>query len=146
MKTRTQKQTRRARAAFTLIEILLAIAMISILATVVVINSDKFMTNSQIKVAENFTSSSLTAPLMTYKMAMGNYPSTEQGLTALLKAPDNNSEKWKGPYIKNLPDDPWGNPYMYRCPAQKSNEGYDIWSMGPDGKDGTDDDIGNWKK
>lgn len=142
----TGKNTRAARKAFTLIEILLAIAMISILATIVITNIDKTMTSSQSKIAEAFVNSSLGTPMMTFKLSIGRYPTTEEGLAALYKAPESVGDRWSGPYIKNLPLDPWGNSYQYRYPAQKSVEGYDVWSMGPDGKSDTEDDIGNWKK
>ena len=142
----SKKKARAARGAFTLIEILLAIAMISILATIVVTNIDKTMTSSQTKIAETFVNSALGTPMMTFKLAIGRYPTTEEGISALYKAPEGISDRWNGPYIKTIPLDPWGNPYQYRYPAQKSVEGYDVWSMGPDGKSDTDDDIGNWKK
>ena len=81
---------------------------------------------------------------MSYKLAIGKYPSTEEGLNALLNAPESAGDRWKGPYVRSLPLDPWGNPYQYRYPAQKSKDGYDVWSMGPDGQNETEDDIGNW--
>ena len=134
----------KSRRAFTLMEVLLAIAMISLLAFIVVINVDKTMTSSQEKITESFVNNSLATPLMSYKLAIGRYPSTEEGLNALLNAPESAGDRWKGPYVRSLPLDPWGNPYQYRYPAQKSKDGYDVWSMGPDGQNETDDDIGNW--
>jgi|MGYP001049525868 general secretion pathway protein G len=125
-------------------EVLLAIAMISLLAFIVVINVDKTMTSSQEKITESFVNNSLATPLMSYKLAIGKYPSTEEGLNALLNAPESAGDRWKGPYVRSLPLDPWGNPYQYRYPAQKSKDGYDVWSMGPDGQNETEDDIGNW--
>lgn len=135
----------KARAAFTLMEVMLAIAMISLLAILVVSNVDKLMTSSQAKIAESFVNGSLATPMMAFKLSTGRYPTTEEGLNALLKAPDSLKERWDGPYVRNLPADPWGNPYQDRCPAQKSADGYDLWSMGQDGQNNTDDDIGNWK-
>jgi len=132
------------RRAFTLMEVLLAIAMISLLAFTVVINLDKTMTSSQTKIAETFVNGSLATPMMSYKLAVGRYPTTEEGLNALLNAPESAGTRWKGPYVRALPLDAWGNPYQYRCPAQNSKDGYDVWSMGPDGKTDTEDDIGNW--
>ena len=134
---------RSKRAAFTLMEVLLAIAMISMLAFIVVV-LDKTMSESQTKITESFVNGSLQTPLMTFKLAVGRYPTTEEGLKALLEAPEAVSDRWKGPYVRNLPLDPWGNAYQYRQPAAKSKDGYDVWSMGPDGKNGTEDDIGNW--
>lgn len=134
----------RARAAFTLIEILLAIALMSMLAFVVVLNVDKTMTSTQQKVAKSFVSSSLTVPMTSFKFSVGRYPTTEEGLSALVEAPEGVADRWEGPYARTVANDPWGNPYQYRYPAQKSRDGYDVWSMGPDGKSGTEDDIGNW--
>ena len=102
------------------------------------------MTSSQEKITESFVNNSLATPLMSYKLAIGKYPSTEEGLNALLNAPESAGDRWKGPYVRSLPLDPWGNPYQYRYPAQKSKDGYDVWSMGPDGQNETEDDIGNW--
>ena len=133
-----------ARGAFTLIEILLAIAMMSLLAFAVVTNLDKIMSSSQEKITKTFVNSSLATPMMAFKMAVGRYPTTEEGLAALSKSPDSLAERWNGPYVRTIPLDPWGNPYQYRFPSQKSTDGYDIWSMGPDAKNETEDDIGNW--
>jgi general secretion pathway protein G len=91
-----------------------------------------------------FVQASVKAPLQQYRMHMGSYPSTEEGLNALLDAPGGDKARhWKGPYIDTLPEDPWKNRYQYRFPGQHNPRGYDIWSMGPDGRP-SDDDIGNW--
>ncbi len=81
---------------------------------------------------------------------MGELPSTTEGLTALLLAPANKHEKWKGPYLEvsppdRMPIDPWLHDYVYRFPGMHNKDSYDIFSCGPDGIAGTDDDIGNWK-
>jgi general secretion pathway protein G len=75
---------------------------------------------------------------------MGRYPTTDEGLAVLVKAPVKDAVRWKGPYLKyDLPTDPWGNPYHYRFPAVKSSAAFDIWSSGPDGIESSDD-VGNW--
>jgi general secretion pathway protein G len=86
-----------------------------------------------------------------YALDMKDYPSTEDGLTALLKAPEGEGEtsstKWDGPYIDRdeIPVDPWGNEYQYEYPATRgSGPDPDIWSYGPDGEDDTEDDICSW--
>ena len=137
---------RSLRKAFTLMEVMLAIAMISLLAYLVVSNVDTLMTSSQTKVADSFVNGSLATPMMAFKLSTGRFPTTEEGLQALQKAPEALRDRWDGPYIRTLPNDPWGNPYQYRFPAQKSTDGYDVWSVGPDAQNETDDDIGNWKK
>ena len=148
MKTFTKftRTTYRTRKAFTLIEVMLAIAMISLLAFLVVSNVDKMMSSNQNKIASSFVNGSLATPMMAFKLSTGRYPTTEEGLNALLKAPDALKDRWDGPYIRSLPKDPWGNDYQYRFPPQKSTDGYDIWSMGPDAQNETEDDIGNWNK
>ena len=133
-----------AKRAFTLMEVLLAIALISMLAFLVVGNLGKFMTDSQTNVAKSMVSDAFAVPMMSFKLSVGRYPTTEEGIKALETAPDSLGERWKGPYVRNLPLDPWGTPFQYRFPAQKSKDGYDLWSNGPDGQPDTEDDIGNW--
>ncbi|GHT45879.1 type II secretion system protein GspG [Planctomycetales bacterium] len=84
-----------------------------------------------------------------YEQNVSRAPTTEQGLNALVAAPADlaNPAKWAGPYLKDTAQttDPWGNPYQYVAPSQrKPGNAYDVWSYGPDGIDGTDDDIGQW--
>jgi general secretion pathway protein G len=131
---------------FTLLEIIVVIGILSILATLVITNLTKSLENSRISVSKLFVSESMKTALTTYKIQMGDYPSTEEGLNALVAAPASKADRWQGPYIDGkMPLDPWGHPYQYRYPGTKNKIGYDLWSMGPDGVDGTDDDIGNWQ-
>jgi len=91
----------------------------------------------------------LKTPLELYKLEVGDYPTTQQGLRALLEAPKGLTEpaKWSGPYLnKAVPLDPWKRPFQYRYPGKHVPGEPDIWSSGPDGIDGTEDDIGNWMK
>lgn len=84
--------------------------------------------------------------VMRFHADMGRYPSAAEGLAALYHAPATDAARWKGPYLKaDLPVDPWTNPYRYCCPAQRSSAAFDIWSLGPDGRE-SDDDVGNWTK
>jgi type II secretion system protein G len=80
-----------------------------------------------------------------FHLRMGRYP---QDLSELVQPPQDaeGAERWRGPYVNNpnLLDDPWGNPYRLRAPGTHHTERYDLWSAGPDGADGTSDDIGNW--
>jgi type II secretion system protein G len=90
---------------------------------------------------------SLPAAIELFKNAVGRYP-TE--LKQLVDRPEEEqaAEKWTGPYIKGSAalKDPWGHPLMYLAPAKHNKDGYDLWSVGPDGQDGTEDDVTNWKK
>ena len=86
-----------------------------------------------------------TIALNLYRQDSGTFPSTEQGLSALVRKPTSGSvPRSYTPYMKDDQLDPWGKPYGYRWPAQKNAGKPDIWSSGPDQIDGTEDDIGNW--
>ncbi|MBL4848874.1 MAG: type II secretion system major pseudopilin GspG [Planctomycetes bacterium] len=85
--------------------------------------------------------------LDTYEADNGAYPSTAQGIEALSAAPTTAPapKNWQGPYLKGqVPNDPWGKPYVYRSPGTKNKSSYDLSSVGPDGSEGTEDDITNW--
>lgn len=134
--------------AFTLLEILVALAIIGLLAGLAISNSDRIFGQSQETVARIFVRDSLKTSLVRYKIDVGDYPGTAEGLAALLAAPAGKAERWRGPYIDapggRLPVDPWGEPYRYRYPGTRNPGGYDLYSVGPDKTEGTDDDIGNW--
>lgn len=132
-----------SRKGFSLLEILIAIALLAGVAAIVISNLDSILGSGNRETARIFVSETLEAPLMQYRINMNAYPTTEQGLEALLKAPSENAAGWQGPYIKKLPKDPWGMPYQYRSPGTHNPGSYDIWSFGPD-KAESADDIGNW--
>jgi type II secretion system protein G len=90
--------------------------------------------------------SMLETALAVFEVDCGRYPTNDEGLGALVKQPAN-SQGWKkdGYLAKGgVPDDPWGHPYKYVRPGQHNPKGFDLYSFGPDGMDGTADDIGNW--
>lgn len=134
----------RRRSGFTLVEILLVFALIGILAVVLIQNADVILGGGKEDGAKLFVENTIAVPLTAYNKDVGNYPSTEEGLQALIQAPAGKQGRWRGPYLRNLPEDPWGNPYQYRAPGTRNPRSYDIWSNGPDGQSGTADDIGNW--
>jgi general secretion pathway protein G len=90
----------------------------------------------------------LVSAIDLYELNIGRPPTQEQGLNALFAAPADlpNPAKWSGPYLSETAqtNDPWGNPYQYCSPSTRSKGNYDVWSFGPDGVNGTDDDIGQW--
>jgi general secretion pathway protein G len=137
---------RRRRAArpagFTLIELLLVLVILAVLAAVVV---PKFTGRAeQARVAAAKTDlSALETALDTFEVDAGRYPTTDEGLNALLNPPSG-VKSWNGPYIKKPPIDPWQNAYVYRFPGQYNARGYDLSSNGPDGQEGGADDINNW--
>ena len=138
---------RRRRAGFTLIEVLLVLVILVILASIVVVNYANVQ-DSAYEDAARTQVHAFEVPLGLYRLHLGTYPQGNEGLNALREAPSDltNPEKWEGPYLeKNVPLDPWGNEYVYEVPGRYADEGKpDIYSMGPDGMEGTDDDIGNW--
>lgn len=130
---------------FTLIELLLVLVILTILAAIVVPRYAKRSEQARITAASTDIAS-LEAALDLFEVDAGRYPTTEEGLTALVEAPAQ-LENWKGPYIKRgVPKDPWGNPYVYNSPGENNPNSYDLYSYGPDGKDGGDDDIDNWSE
>jgi general secretion pathway protein G len=131
-------------AGYTLIEIMLVLAIIAVLLGAgiykVIGNLDAAReTRVEADIA------TITTQLKTYEMENLFMPTTEQGLDALVKAPttDPKPRRWRQ-LEESMPEDPWGMPYQYRSPGTHNPNGFDLYSMGPDRKDGTEDDIGNW--
>jgi general secretion pathway protein G len=132
---------------FTLIEIMVVVIIIGILAALVIPRFAGRTEQAKAAAAKTQIDSYFSTALDMYEADNGSYPSTEQGLQALRMQPstDPAPKNWKGPYLKkDIPLDPWGNAYVYAYPGTHSTNGYDLYSYGPDGQDGTDDDISNW--
>jgi general secretion pathway protein G len=134
-------ELRTRRRAFTLVEMLLVITIIGILAALVV---PKMVGRSEQarQAAAHADISSIKTALDAFEVDNGYYP---KSLQDLFQQPSN-AKNWHGPYLENVPQDPWGNPYVYTYPGRHNANSYDLMSVGPDGKAGTDDDIGNWLK
>ena len=138
--------SKRGKSGFSLLEILIAIALVALLASVALNQLTGVFGDNQKQAAQIFVTSSSELALTRYRLDVGNFPSTEEGLRALIKAPTGKEARWKGPYIKEQAIDPWGNPYKYKFPGTRNISGsrsYDIWSLGEDGTE-SNDDIGNW--
>jgi general secretion pathway protein G len=133
---------------FTLLEILVVLAIIGLLVGLAVTRVGGIFSEKQEDIARLFVQSSMNTPLIAYKISMGDYPSTAEGIQALLVAPSGKADHWHGPYIESpsgsIPLDPWQEPYQYAYPGTHNKNGYDLWSKGPDKQSGTADDIGNW--
>lgn len=135
---------RRLRGGFTLMEVLLVMAILVILGSFATLAFQNVLGDSELKQAEN-QAKAFTTPINTYWLHVRRYPTT---LQALLEAPtDVDATKWKGPYLdKAIPKDPWGNDYRIKAPGTHNPASFDVWSAGPDGVDGSEDDVGNWEK
>jgi general secretion pathway protein G len=148
MLSKVPQSQRGRRAAFTLLEIMIALAILGLLVGLAVANLGGIFGEKQIEVARLYVNSTLPLTFDTYKLSLGNYPSTNDGLQALMTKPAGASSKWNGPYVKENaewpPKDPWDQPYQYLFPGKHNAKSYDLWSKGPDMIDGTADDIGNW--
>jgi general secretion pathway protein G len=133
-------------AAFTLIEIMVVVVILGILAATIIpqfigTTQDAKISAAKAQVAE------IDSALERFYVHMDRYPTAEEGLQALVTAPAGGEQKWRGPYVKQLRNDPWGNPYQYIVPGTHHTTSFDIWSRGADGADGGEGanaDIGNW--
>ena len=129
---------------FTLLELLVVMVIIGLLAGYVGPRYFAQVGKSKVKTA-NAQIDAFGKALDTYRLDVGHYPSTEQGLNALFTRPENES-KWDGPYLKKKPPtDPWDNNYIYKSPGEHGE--YDLYSLGKDGRaGGTDEnaDITSW--
>lgn len=137
-------QTRNKQQGFTLLEVMVVIVILGILASMVVPNlmGNKDKADQQKAVSDIVA---LENALDMYRLDNSIYPTTEQGLDALVQQPNSSPEPRnyrEDGYVKRLPQDPWRNDYLLLSPGE--NGKLDIFSMGPDGQAGTDDDIGNW--
>jgi general secretion pathway protein G len=133
-------------AGFTLLEIMVVVIIIGVLAATII---PQFMgTTHDAKVsAAKADVSQLENALERFNLHMDRYPTMDEGLKVLVEAPAGEDKKWRGPYIKLLRPDPWGNQYQYRIPGMHHTTTFDVWSRGADGQDGGEGpnaDIGNW--
>jgi general secretion pathway protein G len=149
------------RRGFTLIEVLLVLVILMILGGVAVVVYPRIQAGAEKNAAKVMVDNTAQGVEL-YRTAVGKYPTTEEGLNALINAPEDAklAEKWRnggGPWLKDgvIPNDPWNNPLKYELlqtsegssgtPAP-SGPAFRVWSTGPDGTDGTEDDISSSPK
>ena len=132
------------RSGYTLLEIMLVLGIIAIL-----VSSGIYLLSGNIDVAKETRVDgdlkTISTQLKTYEMSNYALPTTEQGIAALVEPPTAPPEprRWKK-LMEEMPLDPWGHAYQYRCPGVKNPTSFDVFSMGPDGLESADD-LGNWK-
>ncbi len=138
---------RRAERGFTLVEMLVVISIIALIMALVGPRVLNFLSESKVKAA-TIQIESLESALDLYALDTGRYPSTSEGLNALMERPAGETS-WGGPYLKGnaVPNDPWKRPYIYRSPGEHG--AYDIMSYGADGQEGGTGaaaDITSWTR
>ncbi len=134
------------RGGLTLIEVLVVLTILVVMGSLVVVNVVRAQKNAYQKAAKTQILA-FKVPLQAYRLDMKEFPSTAQGLAALQTPPSglSGSKNWSGPYLEEaVPQDPWGRPYRYEYPSRHVNDLPDMWSLGSDGIDGTEDDVVSW--
>jgi len=135
------------KKGFTLIELMIVVIIIAALSAMVVPRLSNRSEQAKITVADADINSNIGLALKLYKLDNGRYPTTGQGLKALLSKPSSSPtpNNWNGPYLETKPLDPWKVEYAYKSPGANNTSSYDLYSFGPDGIENNEDDIKNWE-
>ena len=131
------------RKAFTLIELMLVVIIIGALVAMVMPRLTGRSEQARNTAAEADIRANIATALKLYELDNGSFPTTEEGLNALL-VKSGSAPNWNGPYLEKKPVDPWGREYKYRCPGEHRPADFDLYSLGKDGVEGADD-IKNWE-
>ena len=128
---------------FTLIELLLVVIIIGALAAMVMPRLVGRSEQARIATAQTDISANIATGLKLYELDNGSFPTSAEGLNALLTKPAS-AGSWNGPYLERKPIDPWGREYQYSYPGEHRKHDYDLYSLGKDGQKGADD-VTNWE-
>jgi general secretion pathway protein G len=135
-------KNRKSETGFTLMELIVVLVILGMLAAVVGPNIYEKIMGSKDQIAK-IQIGELEGALQFYSFDIGRFPTSADGLQALVQNPAG-IDSWRGPYLrKGVPNDPWERAYAYKSPGDHGE--YDLYSFGADGIEGTDDDISNWK-
>jgi general secretion pathway protein G len=132
------------KKGFTLVELMLVVIIIGVLVAMVVPRMAGRSEEARVAVAQADIDLNIATALKLYEVDNGAFPTTDEGLNALITAPGS-AKNWKGPYLDKEPIDPWGKAYMYKSPGVHRTRDYDLYSLGKDGVE-SQDDVVNWKK
>lgn len=132
-------------SGYTLIELLVVLAILGLLATIATTQVLRYFAHAKINTA-HAQIDSFAAALDLYKLDVGDYPTSQEGLAALIRKPPGAPDTWNGPYVKNTTslNDPWGKPFKYVSPGRHGE--FDLYSNGPDAEasSGADPPVRNW--
>ena len=143
---KTKRYAKRSRG-FTLIELMVVVVILGILAATIIPQFIGTTYDAKVGVAKAHISE-LENAIEKFNINMDRYPTAEEGLKVLVERPSTDASSWRGPYINQLRNDPWKNPYQYRVPGTHNPSRFDLWSRGADGADGGEGqgaDLGNWQ-
>jgi len=131
------------KKGFTLIELMLVVIIIGALVAMVMPRLTGRGEQARTAAARADILSNIATALKLYELDNGDFPSSEEGLNALLNKPSA-AESWRGPYLEKRPIDPWGREYKYKYPGERRTADYDLYSLGKDGVE-SNDDVTNWE-
>jgi len=132
-----------AKKGFTLIELMLVVVIIGALVAMVMPRLTGRGEQARVAAAKADIQANIATALKLYELDTGGFPSTSEGLSALLSS-SSSTPGWRGPYIEKKPVDPWGREYKYKSPGEHRTNDYDLYSLGKDGVESADDVV-NWE-